>query len=117
MPCRSNTGWLNPMRSVLTCAGSISCFSTMSNIAVIMPWIDDADGHSRSAICSSSQPLPRAAGGAARAVGIAVVETAVLGGEDLARGDELLLGQQRRHQPRKRAATLVKLDRRRAPCG
>jgi hypothetical protein len=51
------------------------------------------------------------------AVHIGVVEAAVLGGEELARGKEFLLRQQRRHQARQRAAALVEFHRRRAPCG
>ena len=61
LPCRSNTGWLNATRTFFTLAGSILCCSTRSNSAVFMPWIDEADGHRRSAICSSSQRLPRSA--------------------------------------------------------
>ena len=43
------------MRSFFTLSASTLCFSIRSNSAVIMPWVDDADGHGRSAICSSSQ--------------------------------------------------------------
>ena len=38
-----------------------ACCSTRSNSAVFMPCVSDADGHSRSAICSSSQRWPRSA--------------------------------------------------------
>ena len=51
------------------------------------------------------------------AVRVGVVEPAVLRGEEFAGGHELLLREQRRHQPRQRAAALVELDRRRAPRG
>ena len=49
------------------------------------------------------------------AIRIAVVEAAVLGGEEFARRQKILLGQQRRHQARKRAAALVEFHRRGAP--
>ena len=88
-----------------------------SNSAVFMPWIDEADGHRRSAICSSSQRLSEIGGDGfgAAAIGIDVVEAAVLGGQEFARRQKLLLGQQRRHQPGERAAALVELHRRRSP--
>ena len=68
---------------------------------------------------SSSQRAAEIGRGEIRfaAVHIGVVEAAVLGGEELARGDEFLLRQQRRHQSRQGAAALVEFHRRRAPCG
>ena len=95
------------------------CCSTRSNSAVFMVWVDDADGHSRSAICSNSQRWPRSAVAilGLAAVGVAVEEAAVLGGEEFLGGEELLLGEQRRHQARQRAAALMEFHRRRAPGG
>ena len=49
------------------------------------------------------------------AVGVAVVEAAVLGGEELARRQELLLREQRRQQAGERAAALMKFYRRGSP--
>src|SRR5262249_43904209 len=49
------------------------------------------------------------------AVRIGVEEAAVLGGEELARRDELLLGEQRGDEAGERAAALMELDRGRAP--
>jgi len=46
-------------RNRLTAEGSILCCLRRSNSAVAMPCISEADGHSRSAICSSSQRRPR----------------------------------------------------------
>ena len=94
-------------------------FASMSNSAVFMPWMSDADGHSR---MRDPLELPaRAEIGDGRvgfaAVHIGVVEAAVLGGEELARGDEFLLRQQRGHQAGQRAAALVEFHRRRAPGG
>ena len=60
----SNTGNRSGARFTwlgTACAGGKSSRSTRSNNAVFMPWIDDAEGHSRSAICSSSQRAPRSA--------------------------------------------------------
>ena len=51
------------------------------------------------------------------AVGIGVVEAAVLGGEEFLGREEFLLGEQRRHQARQRAAALMEFHRRRAPGG
>ena len=117
LPCRSNTVWLSPTRNCLDLVGSMSCSSTRSNSAVFMPWIDDADGHSRNAICSSSQRLPRSAVAASGLppLAVGVVEAAVLGGEKFAGREKLLLGEQRRHQARQRAAALMEFHRRRAP--
>src|SRR5262249_52055987 len=117
LPCRSNAGWLNATRTFFTRAGSILCRSMRSNIAVFMPWIDEADGHRRNAICSSSQRFPRSAVAAPAAAPPPsnFEQAAVLGGQKFARRQKVLLGQQRCHQPGERAAALVELHRRRSP--
>src|SRR5207342_3945929 len=51
----------------------------------------------------------------AAAIRICIVEATVLGGQEFARRQKLLLGQQRRQQPGERAAALVELHRRRSP--
>src|SRR5262245_50431215 len=51
----------------------------------------------------------------AAAIRVNVVKAAVLGREELARRQNLLLGQQRRQQSRERAAALVELHRRGSP--
>jgi hypothetical protein len=84
-----------------------------SNSAVFIPWIDEADGHRRSAICSSSEIGGDGLGTAT--IRISIEKAAVLGGQEFARRQKFLLGQQRRHQSGERAAALVEFHRRRSP--
>ena len=112
------SGWLNATRTFVTSGRIDLCCSMRSNIAVFIPWIDDAEGHRRSAICSSSQRFPRSAVTASGRppFGVDVEQTAILRGQKFARGEKILLRQQRRHQTGERAAALVKFHRRCSPC-
>ena len=71
---------------VLTCAGSIRCFSTISNIAVVVA-LDRGGGWPQPQRDLLEFPAAAEIGGGGfppTAVGIAVVETAILGSEELA---------------------------------
>ena len=83
------------------------------------PWMVEADGHRRSAICSSLPALSefgdRVRG--TSAVRVSVEKSAVFRSQEFAGGEKILLREQCRHQSRQRAAALVKLDGRRSPRG
>ena len=88
-----------------------------SNIAVFMPWIDDADGQSRKRDLFELPAFAEIGGDrlGLAAVRIGVEQAAIFRGQKFARGQELLLRQQRRHQARERAAALMEFHRRCAP--
>src|SRR5262249_12156584 len=117
LPCRSNAAWLNATRTFFTRAGSILWRSMRSNMALFMPWIDEADGHRRNAICSSSQRFPRSAVTAAGRppFALALYRPPSSAGRKLPLPPQVFSAYQRRDQARNAAAALVDLPRRRSP--